>query len=248
MKRFTILVLLCALTACAQQKKSETATTSEMPDRVLVFSKTAGFRHESIETGIALIQRLGAEHNFEVTATEDASVFNDDDLKNITLVLFMSTTEDILNSTQELAFQRYIRSGGNFMGIHAATDTEFDWPWFGELVGAYFENHPEQQQATIRVTNHEHPATAHLEDTWVRFDEWYNYKNLQPGIQVLLELDETSYKGGTNGNVHPIAWYREFEGARMFYTGGGHTKESYAEPAFVQHVLGGILYCLGRKE
>ncbi len=135
------------------------------------------------------------------------------------------------------------------MGIHAASDTEYDWPWYGKLVGAYFDGHPNDpnvREAKMKVVNRQHLSTTHLDDTWVRNDEWYNYKNINPKLQVLICLDETSYEGGTNGDNHPIAWYQEFDGGRVFYTGGGHTTESYDEPDFQKHLLGGINYCLGR--
>lgn len=133
------------------------------------------------------------------------------------------------------------------MGIHAAADTEFDWPWYGRLVGGYFVDHPEIQQAKIRLVDGDHPATAHLPELWTRTDEWYNYKDFNPNVHVLLNLEESSYKGGSNGENHPIAWYHEFEGGRAFYTGLGHTEESYDEPAFRQHLLGGLQWCLRRE-
>ena len=136
------------------------------------------------------------------------------------------------------------------MGVHAAADTEYDWPWYGKLVGGYFDSHPSNpnvRKATINVVNKSHPATEHLSDTWIRTDEWYNYKTLSSETTVLLNLDESSYEGGTNGTNHPIAWYQEFDGGRAFYTGGGHTDDSYDEPMFRQHLLGGIEWCLKRK-
>jgi type 1 glutamine amidotransferase len=151
-----------------------------------------------------------------------------------------------LGSEQEEAFKNYINEGGSFMGVHAAADTEYDWPWYGRLVGAYFKSHPKQQKAKIEVVDTNHAATSHLDATWMHFDEWYNYKNIHPELHVLMKLDESSYKGGENGDNHPIAWYHEFDGGRAFYTGLGHTDESYDDPNFRQHLLGGIAYCLGR--
>ena len=156
---------------------------------------------------------------------------------------------DVLGADQEQAFKNYINNGGNYMGIHAASDTEYDWPWYGKLVGAYFTSHPNDpnvREAKMNVVNRQHLSTSHLNDTWERNDEWYNYKNINPDMNVLIYLDETSYEGGTNGDNHPIAWYYEFDGGRVFYTGGGHTKESYDEPDFQKHLIGGINYCLGR--
>ncbi len=212
--------------------------------QVLIFTKTEGFRHSSISDGVALFKGLAEEEDIALTHTENAGVFNSDDLPSFDLVIFLSTTGDILNNEQQTAFENYIGQGGAFMGIHAATDTEYDWPWYGELVGAYFDSHPSIQEALITVVDPDHPATAHLNDTWTRRDEWYNFKNFNPSVNTLLNLEESSYEGGTNGPDHPIAWYHEPAGARVFYTAGGHTAASYSEPGFVQHLRGGMLWCL----
>lgn len=216
------------------------------PTKILVFSMTNGFRHASIPQGIAAIQKLGAANGFSVDATEDSTLFTADNLKQYRAVVFLCTTGDILNDAQQSAFEKYIQSGGGYVGIHAAADTEYDWPWYNKLMGAYFESHPNQQKATVKVVNKKHISTRFLPDSWERFDEWYNYKSIQPGLQVLALLDEKSYEGGKNGDNHPIAWYHDFEGGRAFYTGGGHTDESYQEPLFLQHLLGGIQYAMGK--
>lgn len=218
--------------------------------RVLVFSKTAGFRHASIADGQEMLFALGREHGFEVDTTEDASVFTQRKLKDYRVVVFLSTTGDILDAAQQQEMQRFIQAGGGFVGIHAAADTEYEWPWYNGLVGAYFSSHPSNpnvREADIRVEDRTHVSTEHLPEVWHRNDEWYNYKSIDPDIQVLMRLDESSYEGGTNGADHPIAWYKEYDGGRAWYTGGGHTAESYREPEFVQHVWGGIQYAAGDR-
>ncbi len=219
---------------------------AQQQQNVLVFTKTEGFRHESIEAGVALIEKLGQENHFKVTHSENASLFNKDTLSHYNAVIFLNTSGDILDEGQQRAFEFFMEKGGGFVGVHAASDTEFDWPWYGMLVGAYFDNHPKIQEAEIQVKMPSHSTCSHLGETWTRTDEWYNFKNISPNIKVLLNLDESSYEGGTNGPSHPIAWYQEFAGGRSFYTGGGHTKESYGEEAFVKHLLEGIKYCLFR--
>lgn len=217
------------------------------PAQLLVFTKANGFRHKSIEKGVATLRNLGLEHNFGVVHTEDSLQFNTENLERYQLVVFLSTTMDVLGPDQETAFKNYINKGGSFMGIHAAADTEYDWPWYGKLAGAYFLSHPKQQEAKIDVVDRSHPSTAHLGDIWLHFDEWYNYKNINPNLHVLMKLDESSYEGGKNGDNHPIAWYHEFDGGRAFYTGLGHTEEAYDNLDFRKHLLGGIEYCLGRE-
>jgi len=214
--------------------------------KVLVFSKTAGYRHASIPVGRQAILDLGLKHGFTADTTEDASRFTQANLAQYAVVIFLSTTHDVLNEAQQAAFENYIRSGGGYVGIHAASDTEYDWPWYGKMVGGYFDSHPEIQEAIVRVKNHDHAACKGLPNDWKRTDEWYNFKSLNDGVNVLMTLDETTYKGGKNGTYHPIAWYHEYDGGRVFYTGMGHTSGSYSEPLFLQHVLGGILYAAGK--
>ncbi|MBD0349674.1 MAG: ThuA domain-containing protein, partial [Flavisolibacter sp.] len=246
---FFILALTISLGVFYACKSVKPQTTDTPPvtakPRVLVFTKTKGFYHESIPNGAAAIQQLGKENNFLVDTTSNAGYFTEDSLKHYAVVIFLSTTQDVLNAEQQVAFQRFIQAGGGFVGIHAATDTEYDWPWYNKLVGAYFASHPRQQKAVIKVVDKNHPATSFLPDKWERFDEWYNFKSVQPDIKVLAYLDETTYEGGQMGDNHPFIWYHEFDGGRAFYTGGGHTKESYSDSLFLKHILGGIKYAIG---
>jgi type 1 glutamine amidotransferase len=214
----------------------------------LVFSKTGGYRHDSIDEGIAAITALGAAHRFRVDAGEDAAVFTDAQLAIYQVVIFLNTTGDILDDQQQAAFERFIRRGGGFVGVHSATDTEYDWPWYHELVGAYFTSHPAIQPAAIDVVDRRHPSTRGLPSRWERTDEWYNFRSaLGPDVAVLATLDETSYSGGTMGANHPIAWYHAYDGGRAWYTALGHTTESYAESLFLDHLLGGILWAAGEE-
>lgn len=216
--------------------------------RVLVFSKTAGFYHKSIPVGIAAIQKLGRENSFEVDTTKNAELFTPKNLKKYAAVIFLSTTGDVFNETQQAAFEQYIKKGGGYAGIHAASDTEYDWPWYGQLAGAWFISHPAQQMATLNVINTNTIATSHLPAEWKRKDEWYNFKDIGNNLHVLIKIDENSYKGGKNGDNHPMAWYHNFDGGRAFYTGLGHVDEAYADPLFLKHILGGIQYAMGIKK
>jgi len=225
------------------------ANAADAPYDVLVFSKTAAFRHDSIPVGIQTIRDLGAANNFTVTATEDANQFTTANLSRFEAVVFLSTTGDVLNATQQSAFEQYIGAGGGYVGVHSAADTEYDWPFYGNLVGAYFNSHPAIQQARVNVEDRAHAATAHLGQTWTRTDEWYNFRtNPRSSAHVLASLDETSYSGGSMGGDHPISWCKPYSGGRSFYTAMGHTQESYADPAFRNHLLGGIRYAAGRAK
>jgi len=240
-------VVLCALAACAPRRTQlEVQNVSDAPTfSVLVFSKTTGFRHSSIPNGIAMIQQLGIDNGFTVDATEDSSFFTDDNLANYQVVVFLSTTGTILDSDQKSVFQRYIESGGGFVGIHSATDTEYDWAWYGQLVGTFFRTHPAIQPATVVIEDPNHPSTASLPMLWMRTDEWYSFQtNPRGGVHVLAVMDESSYTGGDMGD-HPISWCHDFDGGRAWYTALGHTEESYDEPLYQQHVLGGIMTVAG---
>lgn len=209
--------------------------------RVLVFSKTAGFRHDSIPAGIAAIRQLGTQNGFVVDATEDAAAFTTANLAPYQAVVWLSTTGDVLSAAQQTAFEAYVSGGGGFVGVHAAADTEYDWAWYGGCVGAYFASHPAQQQATLIVEDRTNDSTAHLPATWSRFDEWYNYRaNPRGAVNVLIRLDESSYSGGTMGADHPITWWHDVGSGRAWYTGLGHTVESYSDPLFTRLLFGGI--------
>ena len=216
------------------------------PPSLLVFTRTEGFEHESIQAGVQALFALGKALGLEVEVDDDGASFTEDGLAPYNAVVFLSTTGDMLDDAQQDAFESYIKGGGGFVGIHAAADAEYDWPWYGALVGAWFDVHPAVQEATVRVVQADHPATAGVPAVWTRTDEWYDFKaHPDPSVTVLLELDESTYEGGTMGSPHPIAWAQKFSGGRSFYTGMGHTTESYAEPEFRAHLSGGIEWAAG---
>ena len=214
--------------------------------KVLVFSKTAGFRHkDAIIAGKKEIPLLGSKNNFQADTTESADVFTTENLKQYSAVVFLCTTGNVLNEQQQQAFEQFIKGGGGYVGLHSAADTEYDWPWFGGLNGAYFKSHPRQQEAVFNVVDGNHIATAHLPKVWKRFDELYNFKWIGTDIKVLITIDENSYTGGGNGEYHPMAWYHEYDGGRGFYTALGHDNKSFEDPLYMQHLLGGIKYAMG---
>jgi type 1 glutamine amidotransferase len=221
--------------------------TAALP-RLLVFSRTAGFRHASIPDGIRAVTEIGAGR-WTVDATEDSSVFTSANLKNYRAVVFLSTTGDVLDDAQQKAFEEYIHAGGAWVGVHAASDTEYDWPWYGKLAGAWFLGHPAvNQEATVVVEDRTHRSTRMLPAEWKRLDEWYAFRtNPRSNVHVLASLDEKSYDPGkaSMGGDHPIMWCHDFEGGRAWYTAGGHTKESYTEPLFRQHLCEGIAWAAG---
>ena len=215
--------------------------------KILVFAKTAGFHHNSIAVGMPAIMKLGQENNFLVDTTTDSTKFTEHNLKQYAAVVFLSTTGNVLGDGEQKAFEHFIQSGKGYVVVHAATDTEYDWPWYNKLVGAQFLSHPRQQEATLNVVDTNFIATKGLPAVWKRRDEWYNFKNTYwNDVHVLITIDETSYEGGKNANNHPMSWYHDYDGGRAFYTELGHTDESYADPLYLNHLLGGIKYAIGK--
>ena len=241
--RFLLLVLFLAFAFVAS------APAAGQGFRVLVFSKTTGFRHDSIPDGIALIRSLGAAHGFAVDATENAALFTPQNLGAYRAVVFLNTTGDILDATQQAAFESYVRGGGGWVGVHSAADTEYDWPFYGQLLGngAWFLSHPPIQTATLRVEDGAHPSTHHYPASFAFTDEWYNFQtNPRPAVRVLLTIDEASYTPGPGAmGDHPIAWCRPLDAGRAWYTTLGHRSETYADASYRQHLLGGILWAAG---
>lgn len=243
--RYPIAVLFCVVTAFASCQAPGQVDQPQPKPGVLIFTRTAGFRHDSIPTAAACLTELASELGMRATHSEDAADFTDENLASFAVVVFLSTTGDVLDASGQAAFERFIQAGGGFLGVHAATDTEYDWPWYTGLVGAQFESHPRIQPAKLLRTEVSSLATDFLPQTWERTDEWYNFKALASGLHVVLHLDESSYEGGTNGPEHPAAWFHEFDGGRAFYTAGGHTSESYSEPLFRAHLLMALAYATG---
>jgi len=242
-KIFLLMALALGITLESNNGPAELAKEK----KILVFAKTNGYHHESIAAGMVAIQKLGQENKFAVDTTTDSLQISDANLKQYKAIVFLSTTGKILGEEQEKALQNFIHKGGGYVGIHAAADCEYNWPWYNKLCGGWFKSHPKQQQAKLMVVDKTHISTKHLPDVWERWDEWYNYKDLNPDVHVLIKIDETSYTGGENNGNHPMAWYHDYEGGRAFYTEMGHTKESYVDPVYLQHILGGIKYAMGEK-
>ena len=207
---------------------------------VLVITETKGWVHDSIESGLKLIQNIGNKNNFNVYHSDNSSVITYKNLKEIKTIIFLNTTEEILNDVEQKVMESFIKSGKGFVGVHAAADTEYNWQWYGKLVGAYYRNHPEVMNGKILTINHK--ITNHLDSEWEIEDEWYNFDYVNYDINILLHLDEDSYIGGEHPDYHPITWYHEYDGGRSFYTGLGHTKEVYDDERFIKLLEKGILY------
>ncbi|MET7976345.1 ThuA domain-containing protein [Streptomyces mirabilis] len=213
-----------------------------MTTRVLVYTRTTDYRHDSIPAAVAAVRSLGATHGFDVDATEDPAAF-ETPLDPYAAVVFLSTSGDVLTPPGRTRLAAYVEGGGGFVGVHAAACTEYDWPYYGELLGARFDRHPEYQPGKAVVEDREHPATEHLPAVWEFTDEWYDFRaNPRGAVRVLASADESSYEGGGMGRDHPLVWCREQGAGRVFYTALGHASEAYEDPGFRAHLLGGITW------
>jgi cytochrome c len=237
------------LLSCSKTHTTSSQVKVRLEKRILIFSKTApgAYRHASIKPGKVAIKKLCEANGITADTTENADFFTDETLKKYSALVFLSSNQDVFNTEQEAALQRYIWAGGGLAGIHNATGTERNWPWFNELIGAVFVWHPPIQNGTIQVVDTSHASTKHLPKRWNRYDEWYFYRDIYPDIHVLATLDTTTFKSDRHTANYPFAWYHEFEGGRSFYTAGGHSDQDYADDIFMKHILGGIIYAIGNN-
>ncbi len=245
------MVLIAASLAILSPSLQYSNTPSVPPTRAfLVFSKTTGYRHDSIPDGQKAITEIAKQRKWNVEFSEDSAVFEPKNLARFDGIVFLMTTGDILDPNQKSAMQSFVEGGGGFVGIHSAADTEYKWDWYGnKCLGAWFSGHPAQQEVRIHIENKRHPSTSFLPDPWLRKDEWYNFKtDPRPNVTVLATVDESTYKGGTMGADHPIIWCHNVGKGRSWYSAIGHTKESYTDPLFVRMLSEGMNWVIsGRR-
>ena len=237
-----LVMLLCSLAALI----AGAAQCAPPRERVLVFTRTQGFRHDSIPTAVSTLRKLARDAGFAADHSEDAGDFTDDNLARYRIVVFASTTGDVLDDPQQKALEHFMRRGGGFVGVHAASDTEYDWPWYGRLVGAYFLSHPPGLQSTlVQPERGGKPAGR----AWPVRDEIYNFRaNPRGQVRVAATVDERSYEGGTMGVDHPVTWCHSFEAGRSWYTALGHDVAVYADPEFLAQLRRGLRYASGRSD
>ncbi len=221
--------------------------------RVLVFSLTRGFHHNSIKEGNQYFLELSKKQGFSVDTTTNSQNFNEENLKKYNAVVFLNTTGDVLNPAQQIAFERYIQAGGGYVGIHAASDTEYNWAWYNDLMGGFFASHPggkvsNVQKGKMITLDKTFPASAHFPETFERTDEFYDFKSLKKDIlKFIVRVDESSYEMGKMGDFHPMAWYHEFDGGKAFYSNYGHTPETFSEPLMTEHFWQGLKWAMAEK-
>lgn len=233
-----LLFFCLMILSCTKSQQEEDSPNTNL--NVLIFSKTTAFRHESIESGGAALKSYFEAKGLAAIQSEDSSFFSNNQLFPFDVVIFFNTTGNILDSVQQESLVQHVKSGKGFVGIHSASDTEYDWPWYAGLVGAQFANHPDIQQAAVVKADTSHLSTKQLPARWIRTDEWYNFKQIPVNVNILLTADETTYQGGEHSANHPLSWYHSYDGGRSFYTAMGHTVESYQDTMFLEHIYQGV--------
>jgi type 1 glutamine amidotransferase len=227
------------------------------PLKLLVFSKTAGYRHSSIPAGLSALKEMTAENNWHIIATEDSTMFNTATLDSFDVVIFLCTSGNILNEDQERALQLFVESGKGLVTIHSGTDTEYDWEWYKQAIGAYFLGHPPVQKATVRIEDRNHPSTSMFPDSvWITEDEWYSFRsNPRDHVHVLISIDESTYDVDDNRwfrgakqrmGDHPLVWYKMMGKGIVFQSAFGHTDAMFADPLYRKHLEGAILFTKGK--
>lgn len=224
---------------------------------VLLFTKTNGFHHESINEGVTAMRGMAKRHDFALDWHEDASIFSDEKLQKYQAVVFLLTTGDILNDEQQAAMERFVRAGKGFVGIHSASDTEYDWDWYTKMVGRTFHIHPTNQSADLQVLDRKFPGLDRMPDRLLWTDEWYEFGAERiKGLNYILAVDEQTYnpnvqwgekKGAGMGKFHPVAWYHNYDGGRAFYSALGHLPATYSDPLFLEHIYGGLYWAATAK-
>lgn len=233
------------------------AAAAKPARKVLIYSGSTGFRHDSIPAADAAIEAIGTKLGYGVDVSEDPAVFTRDNLAQYAAIVFVSNTTDPKKPESEWftgdrrdALVGFLHDGKGVVGVHAAADSHYHWPWYGEMIGGWFEHHPKgTPTATLTVLDGKHPATAQLPKTITRNDEWYYYKDFDPRLHVLITLDPKTIgpPGETDVNPNPNTWYHAFGGGRVFYTGLGHTAESYQEPYVVDLLTGALRWAVAGK-
>jgi len=246
---FLLLPFLILNVACIAQKEQK----FEKPINVLVFTKTSGYRHASISSGLKMLSDQCKRQNWVITTTEDASLFRDDFLGRFDVAVFLNPTGDAICDEGQAAFEKFMKNGKGFVGIHAAADFEYEWSFYGDLVGAYFRAHPPKQKATVIFENFDHPAMKPFEgmDVYTTVDEWYSFKeNPRSKVNVLARLDESTIKKSKNDDWkmgdHPVVWWNEKDGIRTFYTVFGHTREAFQDELIIEHIINAINWAAKR--
>ncbi len=237
---------------------SVTAVSAHPPQfKMLLFAKTDGWHHKSQNAAVTAIETLARKHHFAVDWHEDAAQINAENLKQYDVIMFLLTTGNVLNEEQQTAMEGFIRSGKGFVGVHSASDTEYDWEWYTKMVGRMFHIHPAVQSAKMKVLDRKFPGLARMPDEFLWTGEWYEFGEEKiKGLNYLLSVDEKTYdpaadwgrvSGDGMGKFHPVAWYQEYDGGRAFYSGLGHLGSTYADELFMEHLYGGIYWAATGK-
>jgi type 1 glutamine amidotransferase len=249
MKKIKLILLLLISAACIQAQNNKLKNA-----QVLIYTKNGkGYVHDNISSAVDAIKELGVQEKFKVEVSDDPTIFNEANLAKYTMLIFPSTNNDVFDTdAQRLAFRRYMEAGGGMLGLHSVTGTERNWTWFKMLIGCTFSWHASFQKFTVRKIAADHPSMKDVPLTWEREDECYFGKELYPVTQVLMvhktstlnqtQKDLIAKNLGTYANYYPAVWYNNFQGGHAWITTLGHSKDSYKEPVYRNHLLQGLRF------
>lgn len=233
-------------------------TAAQKQFKALLVTTTNGWHHESLHAGVLAIQDLGVKNFFDVVLFENPNGFTDQFLKQFQVVIFLNTTGNIFDSAQQKVMERFIQSGKGFVGIHSASDTEYEWEWYTKLVGRMFHIHPVIQTAQLNILDNTFPGLQGFAGNKLWTDEWYEFgPEKVSDLKYILAVDESTYdikaqwgekKSASMGKIHPVAWYHNFDGGRSFYTALGHLPSIHRDPAFLNHLYAGIYWAATGKK
>lgn len=248
--RSGFVLLFCLLLA--------SAVFSQKQFKALLITATQGWHHESLHYGVVALKDLAQKQEFTLDVFQNPKSFTDENLKQYNVVIFLNTTGNVFDSAQQRVMERFVQSGKGFVGIHSASDTEYDWPWYTRLVGRMFRIHPPVQTARLQVKDESFPGLQAFANGALWTDEWYDFGPEQSkGLQYILAVDESSYNPKAKtpsvettgmGAFHPVAWYQLFDGGRSFYTALGHLPANYSDAGFLQHLYAGIRWAATGKK
>jgi type 1 glutamine amidotransferase len=235
-----------------------TTANAQKQFKVLIVTTTNGWHHESLHAGVVALKEMANRNLFDAVLWEDPNGFTDNYLKQFGAVIFLNTTGNIFNPEQQKVFERFIQSGKGYVGVHSASDTEYDWEWYTKLVGRMFHIHPAIQTAKLQVLDATFPGLQGFAQGKLWTEEYYEFSEAKtPGLHVILSVDESSYnpkvqwgdkKGVGMGKVHPMAWYHNYDGGRAFYTALGHLPTNFSNEAFLDHLYAGIFWAATGKK
>lgn len=219
---------------------------------ILMLRHSAGFEHSYLPDAEVALKQLGQDNGWQVNTTHRCELITAENLEKLDMLIFATTGNLAFDDAQKQALLDFVRGGKAFFGIHNATDTCYDWPEYGEMLGGYFAGHPWHQEVNVIVEDTNHPATRMLGDSFKVVDEIYTYRNWDRSTtHVLMHLDNSSVdisKGNRDDNDYALGWCHTYGQGRVMYTAFGHPDVLWHQEWFLEHIAGCIRWAGGLED